>query len=404
MEGAIVATIAEAFFPRFASAAKDGGGLGRLALARTLDVASLPGRAYSSLLHRYDEPMLDNMARTGVTPDMSTAASVAEGMARDPLTLLSAPIGGFAAGAGRAIASKASSEIMKRILPLLADAAANTGAQAVAQYGTEGRVDPGALAANAGLGLGMQGMGSAVAKMAPKARPHWSSDQNAAAVERYGNKEDAKEILDRLKSWTEKGKKYKSIPASEIGYLSADEIDALLPPINSVEERFWKAGYEGKDPPILARGWRYGKPENPNTSWNFQDQRAEPGVSAMQAFTDENPNVLGGSYEMFNGKNNKRTIEGWLDRSATGGDGEPLFTGVRDLGTYPHPDPNFQYLAGGQSPIAGANALAGKYFRGVANGSNGEPVVTDQKQYDALPAGASYRDASGRPHIKGGAK
>lgn len=395
---------ARAFFPRTTENALQERGLMRGVLAGILDAASLPGRGYAATWNRYNEPVLEGMARTGADPNSHLALSVAESMARDPLTMLSAPVGGLAGSGGRALASGIGSALLRRAAPVAADVAANTGLAALAQYGTEGRVDPGALAANAGLGLGMQGMGSAVAKMAPKARPHWSSDQNAAAVERYGNKEDAKEILDRLQSWTEKGKKYKSIPASEIGYLSADEIDALLPPINSVEERFWKAGYEGKDPPILARGWRYGKPENPNTSWNFQDQRAEPGVSAMQAFTDENPNVLGGSYEMFNGKNNKRTIEGWLDRSATGSDGEPLFTGVRDLGTYPHPDPNFQYLAGGQSPIAGANALAGKYFRGMANGSNGEPVVTDQKQYDALPAGASYRDASGRPHIKGGAK
>ena len=395
---------ARAFFPRTTENSLQERGLMRGVLAGILDAASLPGRGYAATWNRYNEPMLEGMARTGAGPNSHLALSVAEGMARDPLTMLSAPVGGLAGSGGRALASGIGSALLRRAAPVAADAAANTGLAALAQYGTEGRVDPGALAANAGLGLGMQGLGSAVARMVPKARPHWSSDQNAAAVERYGNKEDAKEILDRLQSWTEKGKKYKSIPASEIGYLGADEIDALLPPINSVEERFWKAGYEGKDPPILARGWRYGKPENPNTSWNFQDQRAEPGVSAMQAFTDENPNVLGGSYEMFNGKNNKRTIEGWLDRSATGSDGEPLFTGVRDLGTYPHPDPNFQYLAGGQSPIAGANALAGKYFRGMANGSNGEPVVTDQKQYDALPAGASYRDASGRPHIKGGAK
>ena len=165
---------------------------------------------------------------------------------------------------------------------------------------------------------------------------------------------------------------------NEINYLSADEMENLLPPINSTEEKFWLSGKNGTAPPILARGWRYGSPDNPNTSWNFQDQKAEPGVSAMQAFTDDNPNVLGGSYQTFNAKNNKRTIEGWLDQSRTGSDGEPLFTSVRDLGTYPHPDPNFQYLVGGgtQLPTAQqgglAQALAGKYIRNYYNQSQSQ--------------------------------
>lgn len=353
-----------ALFPRTVGASRSN--LAKRALAGTLDAASLPGRAYSALWHRYDEPMLHNMARTGATPGMPLAANVAEGMVRDPLTLLSAPVGGVAGAGGRAIASRVGGALLKRAFPLAADAAVNTGLSALSQYGTEGRVDPGALAANAGLGLGMQGMGSAAARMAPK-KPFWASNQQAAALERYGNKSDAEEITGRLNSWFEKGKKYKSIPESEINQLSADEMDALLPPANSPEERFWSAGYYGKEPPILARGWRYGKPSNPHSSWNFQEQKPEVGVSAMQAFTDENPNVLGGSYELFNGNSDKRTIEGWLDRGAVGSDGEPLFTGVRDLGPYPHPNPNFQYLVGGQSPIAGANTLLGRYFRGMAS-------------------------------------
>lgn len=357
--------ILRALFPRTVSATEDGGGLVRRSLAGTLDAASIPGRAYSSLWHRYDEPILQNMARTGATPGMSTATGVAEGMARDPLTLLSAPVGGLA-GSGARAATAGLGALARRAIPVAADAVANAGLTAASQYGTEGRVDPRALAFGVSAGLGFQGAGAAVSKMVPK-KPFWSSNQEAAAIERYGSKADADEIKRRLNSWFEKGKQYKAIPASEINYLSADELDAILPPPHSVEERFWSAGYNGKDPPILARGWRYGRPQSPHASWNFQDEKPELGVSAMQAFTDENPNVLGGSYETFNGRNNKRTIEGWLDRSAVGSDGEPLFTGVRDLGEYPHPDPNFQYFAGDQSPIAGAQGLLGRYMRGVMN-------------------------------------
>ncbi len=30
------------------------------------------------------------------------------------------------------------------------------------------------------------------------------------------------------------------------------------------------------------------------------------------------------------------------------------------------------------------------------------PTITSQQQYDALPAGASYLDSRGTPHVKGG--
>ena len=36
-------------------------------------------------------------------------------------------------------------------------------------------------------------------------------------------------------------------------------------------------------------------------------------------------------------------------------------------GTFDPNDPNITHFAGGQSPIAGANALAGRYLRGLLN-------------------------------------
>lgn len=36
-------------------------------------------------------------------------------------------------------------------------------------------------------------------------------------------------------------------------------------------------------------------------------------------------------------------------------------------GTFDPNDPNITHFAGGQSPIVGANALAGRYFRGLMN-------------------------------------
>ena len=60
--------LASALFPRTTAATYDGAGFLRRSLAGSLDAASMPGRAYSALWHRYQEPMLQNMARTDATP------------------------------------------------------------------------------------------------------------------------------------------------------------------------------------------------------------------------------------------------------------------------------------------------------------------------------------------------
>jgi len=383
-----------ALFPRTVAATQQGGGFPRRSLAGVLDAASMPGRAWSALAN-YDpnQPtlqdiinnpsrpansgnFLSSMARTQAAGGDGLASNIAENIIRDPTSILGAGLG-EAVGAG---AAKLGGGVLGRLLSGGADVASQTGLQAANQYGTGGSVDPASMGLSAALMGAGHGIGAGVAQVAPKiakAIP-WANNQDAAMLERYGSEADAKAIKDRLQSWVDKGEQYGKLSNDELNSMPIDEMDALLPPIHSVEEKFWLSGKNGTQPPILARGWRYGSPENPNTSWNFQDQKAEPGVSAMQAFTEENPNVLGGSYQTFNAKNNKRTIEGWLDQSRTGSDGEPLFTGVRDLGPYPHPDPGFQYLIGGgtQLPTAQqggfAKALAGKYLRQYANAQQGD--------------------------------
>jgi hypothetical protein len=75
-------------------------------------------------------------------------------------------------------------------------------------------------------------------------------------------------------------------------------------------------------------------------------------------------------------------------------------------------------LSRGASPITvdgdiGSRADRGDYVEGRVGvrppGSSvspaapgGVPTITSQAQYDALPKGASYVDANGKPHKKGG--
>lgn len=55
---------ARAFFPRTTENALQERGLMRGVLAGILDAASLPGRGYAATWNRYNEPMLEGMART----------------------------------------------------------------------------------------------------------------------------------------------------------------------------------------------------------------------------------------------------------------------------------------------------------------------------------------------------
>lgn len=373
---------ARAFFPRTTENTLQERGLMRGVLAGILDAASLPGRGYAATWNRYNEPILEGMARTGADPNSPLALSVAEGMARDPLTMLSAPVGGLAGSGGRALASGIGSALLRRAAPVAADAAANAGLSALAQYGTEGRVDPGTLAANAGLGLGMQGLGSAVAKMAPKAKPavsyrftskdtpmsDWghamfADDRSAVSNGGYGKNEyhvplneltSADDIEDAIREAWENRDLSRTMNVSEAKYyggLSADDIVDDLVNVDDIVN--------------TAKGY-----DSPLVSWLYEsviDPMDIKGIKTRDGAVVFDPSII---------KKAGRKLP-----------------------------PSSLSFAGGQSPIAGANALAGKYFRGMANGSSGgDPVVTDQKQYDTLPAGAAYRDASGRPHIKGGAK
>ncbi len=62
---------------------------------------------------------------------------------------------------------------------------------------------------------------------------------------------------------------------------------------------------------------------------------------------------------------------------------------------------DFNLAQGGQMAAPGAATPAPTGVAPVAAPS-GPPTITSKAQYDALPAGESYLDAQGNPHVKGG--
>ena len=66
----------------------------------------------------------------------------------------------------------------------------------------------------------------------------------------------------------------------------------------------------------------------------------------MEAFTDENPNVIGGTYQMLNASENPVIVEGWM-LDEHGSDGEPLMRGTKVIGKYPNE--NIKYFTYGKS-------------------------------------------------------
>lgn len=392
--------ILSALFPRTVGATYAGSGLARRSLAGTLDAASLPGRAYSALWHRYDEPMLQNMARTTATPGSSLAASVAEGMARDPLTLLSAPVGGLAGSGGRALASGVGSALMRRAAPVAADAAANAGLSALAQYGTEGRVDPGALAANAGLGLGMQGLGSAVAKMAPKGRAAIMENPNfrkwfegSKVVDDAGNPltvyHGTNKDFNTFRYYEDYGHHFGDISAANErnkytggNNLISAHVKMEKPFSFAFDPGDWSiestidAGGEQLEELMLSQLKREGK-------FAFSDATVPPSeweaYSSVRDYIDDAPyrnedlskkdihDLVARSLKSsgYDGIKYPNAIEGGVSYVVR--DPTQIKSATGNRGTFDPNDPNITHFAGGQSPIAGANALAGRYFRGLMN-------------------------------------
>ena len=423
-------SLAEGLFPRTVAAAY--ANLPRRVLAGTLDAASLPGRTYSALWHRYDEPMLQNMARTGATPGSSLAAGVAESMARDPLTLLSAPVGGLAGSGGRALASGIGSALLRRAAPVAADAAANAGLSALAQYGTEGRVDPGVLAANAGLGIGMQGLGSAAAKMSQeipgggKIFDKWLAGSEKGVLPAYHGSPNKFDVFDLDKVGSQRAttegwgayyatdqknaKRFGKIanvlgvdPDDAKRFISWEDpfsqqtdyvksalspvVDAMRAPsaedIKSAAVAFAKdkinADVLRKYPGLHKYQW---SPED--YSKYIESLRDQPIYRSLSKITkgESDPkgrDIYASAVSQFN-NSNKNASKYLGDYGASG----MIFPSGYDLHSVVRESPNLliwdqdllersarpnsaSFVGGGQSPIAGANALAGRYFRGLLN-------------------------------------
>jgi hypothetical protein len=294
----------------------------------------------------------------------------------------------------------------------------------LSQYGTEGRVDPGTLAANAGLGLGMQGMGSAVAKMAPKGRT--AIMENPAFQKWFGGSKVVDETggplsLDGIYVNSDSpilpdainGKRYaqfydiaykegqthksSSVPLSmshpdNAEFLSPDLMDYHMQ--QGVDRYTWDAlrsgyrdGHNGNPrgytsaKAVVAK--RIGEVPESGVSMNFREQKAEPGLSVLGIY--ENGEYMpqnNSTFEMFN-NGPKRNVMGYKSENWIGSDGENILLRPVDLGpdgsriksatgnrgTFDPTDPNITHFAGGtQSPGQSlANGLAGKYIRRYFN-------------------------------------
>ena len=368
--------ILRALFPRAVSATEDGGGLVRRSLAGTLDAASIPGRAYSSLWHRYDEPILQNMARTGATPGMSTATGVAEGMARDPLTLLSAPVGGLA-GSGARAATAGLGALARRAIPVAADAVANAGLTAASQYGTEGRVDPRALALGVGAGLGLQGAGAAVSKMAPAARAKILDNPNFRRW--FGDSKVVDEAGNPLVVYHGTTKEFDAFDPSKIGSnfgydkkgffftdskRSSRSYSMTKDEAKDMAFRMSKEGQAKADARTIAANVAI---NNPLT---IADVVAHPAFQRKQYydpidFYDDNRQIIS---ELFNsGKHDGAIFKIGGERIVVPLSPTQIKSATGNRGTFDPNDPNITHFAGGQSPIAGAQGLLGRYMRGVMN-------------------------------------
>lgn len=85
---------------------------------------------------------------------------------------------------------------------------------------------------------------------------------------------------------------------------------------------FFEAGRSGAEMPRWATGWRYGVAPECGQSYNHRDDRYEAGISMMHV--DGCVWESDGSYEMFNGSQDRVAVEGWLITHKRGADGEPL--------------------------------------------------------------------------------
>lgn len=115
-----------------------------------------------------------------------------------------------------------------------------------------------------------------------------------------------------------------------IGLSVYEQADLVAHVTHSYDLMWWfDEGASGGPIPAWTSGWRYHAVPECGHSYNFRDDRYEPGVSMMAV--DGSDATPDGTYALFNGDDAKRTnVAGWLS-CRTGSDGEPLlWVGGRD--------------------------------------------------------------------------
>jgi hypothetical protein len=100
---------------------------------------------------------------------------------------------------------------------------------------------------------------------------------------------------------------------------------------NDVLNLFFEAGKSGRTIPPYVTGWRYGNIPACGKSYNYRDQRPEPGVSLMAIDGDEMQPTDGISI-MFIAAQNRPVVKvsGWL-HFKRGSDGEPCLVSATEI-------------------------------------------------------------------------
>lgn len=181
-----IENLARAAFPR--TAAAQGAKMPRRLLSGIMDAASFPGRTLMAAADATGPTMtlgdiianqsipanstdfLSSMGRTGAMPGRSRVDAISESIIRDPISVLGLGTGSLAKAVGGKVAAATGNKVAPKLASYVADLLANSGTDAASQYATTGAIDPRQMALGAGLGLGMQGLGAGVMKMA-KAKP-----------------------------------------------------------------------------------------------------------------------------------------------------------------------------------------------------------------------------------------
>jgi hypothetical protein len=373
--------IISALFPR--TTAAYGSSFPRRAFAGAMDAASFPGRAIAAgvnasqptptladIIANPSRPanstdFLTSLRQTQAAPGDTRFNTITENLFRDPSSIIGPGAGELGASLAARGVSKLAPGLLARALPYASDAAVNAGTNAATQYGEMGQVNPLGMALGTGMGLGMQGLGSVAAQMAPKGRAaimenpnfrKWFGDSkvldeagNPLTVY-HGTDADFNEFKPNFAGsktndesgyveWSKVGPNFTTSPKYASDHAEGLGVGSVIPAHVKI-----KNPYE-----ITERDWSSILKEMESgdlTSSDFRDQLVGDGYDGILLHAKDN------------GINSMHVIpfDPTQIKSATG-----------NRGTFDPNDPNITHFAGGQSPIAGANALAGRYLRGLLN-------------------------------------